>query len=89
MVIVEAKGGIDLECLAKGNGPLSISCGSLGNSMAKKLLEGKGRAVIKRSDLTLMIDTQDSLEVILENFILTDKESQLPLFFKLLKDSVG
>ncbi|MCQ8130424.1 hypothetical protein [Methylomonas rivi] len=83
-VIVIARKGIDLVNLARHDGPLAIPCGTVGPSVAKAVLEGKGKAKVSMLNLKIAIDTQYGVESILDNFELYDSTTRKPLLWSLV-----
>lgn len=85
MVIVTARPNADLDILMGYGSPLSVPCGTMGTSIARRVLEGKGQAVISAQDLLPTFDTSDGVNVMLDNFDFTVKSTLRPLLFELLR----
>lgn len=85
MVIVMPRPHANLELLSRSDGPLSVPCGTIGTSLARRVLEGKGRVVIPASDLRPAFDTQDGVNAMFDNFDFTVERTLHPLLFELLK----
>jgi hypothetical protein len=83
-VTVVARQGIDLHILVQHDGPLAGPCGSIGPSIARVVLEGKGRAEVSMAKLKIAMDTQAGVEGILDNFELYDSRTQTPLIWSLI-----
>ena len=83
-VIAKARKGIDLESLARHNGPLAVPCGTVGPSIARAVLAGNGQAEISMSSLRIAIDTQEGVESILDNFELYEPKNKRPLLWTLV-----
>ncbi|MDL5364161.1 hypothetical protein QSH18_00915 [Xanthomonas sp. NCPPB 2654] len=79
-----ARLGVDLHNLAKSDGPLAKPCGTVGPSIARKVLAGDGQAEISILDLKIATDTQSGVEAILDNFELYDPKTKTPLFGSLI-----
>lgn len=86
MVHVMARQGADLVRLSSCDSPMMGPCGTVGTGIAKKVLEGNRQALISVSDIRMAIDTMDGVNVLLDNFDLTDPNSQSPLIYALLME---
>lgn len=86
---VVARGGIDLNTLAENTGPISAACGTVGLSIASRVLAGKGKVDIPLSLILMATDTQSGVEAIFDNFELFDPRTAEPLFYVLAKESMN
>ena len=84
-VRVHIRNGVDLYLLVSAESPLKVPCGSIGRSIAQRVLEGGGVASIPLSDIRMAIDTQDGVNAIMDNFNLEDPKTLRPLLFELLR----
>lgn len=85
-VIVVARFKSDLANLAKKTGLLADPCGTAGPSIARKVLEGNGKATVSMNLLKLATETQLGVEVILDNFELYDAKTKAPLLSWLISN---
>ena len=83
-VLVVARRSNDLNELAGSNSPLESPCGASGPSIARKVLEGGGRANISIEDLKSAFDNQLGVQSIFDNFELYDSKTKRPLIFSLI-----
>lgn len=83
-VLVIARKPENLDKLSSLEGPLVIF-GTIATSIARKVKEGNGKAVISSKDLKITLDTQDAVNAIFDNFDLYDLETKNPLVYQLLK----
>lgn len=82
MVQVEARRNADLQNLPTVHGVIV-------KNIAKKVLDGNGIALVPIEDIQLAIDTQDGVNTILDNFDLTDPDTQYPLLWVLINNNRG
>lgn len=85
-VLVVARTHANLDELSNPRGPL-LNFSSAATSMAKKVKEGNGRAVIPSSHLRMILDIQAAVNAIFDNFELYDAKTQSPLIWELLKQN--
>lgn len=83
-VAVVVREGVDLNNLARHDGPLAHPCGTLGPYIAKAVLHGNGKAEISLLNIQAAIDTQEGVESILDNFQLYDTATKHPLVWSLV-----
>jgi hypothetical protein len=83
-VIIVARNGIDLDVLSDSLGPMAMTCGTIGTSIARAVKEGHGKASYSLSKLKIVMDTQDAFEMIFDNFELTDPKTLKPLVTSLI-----
>lgn len=83
-VTVIARIGVNLSDLARCDGPLAVPCGTIGPSIAREVLKGKGQARVPMLRLKMAIDTQCGVESILDNFELYDHNNGQPLLLSLV-----
>lgn len=85
-VIVTARDGVDIEELAQSMNSIESACGTVGSSIARQIIEGNGKAVVKLSLIRSATDTQSGVEAIFDNFILTELRGGLPVVHMLMND---
>lgn len=85
-VLVVARNVENLDKLSSREGPLVIF-GTIATSIARKVKEGNGTAIIPSKDLKIILDTQDAVNAIFDNFDLYDAKTKSPLIHELLKHS--
>lgn len=83
-VLVVARNMDNLDELSRRDGPL-VQFGTRATSIARKVKEGNGKAVISYVDLRIAMDTQDAVNAIFDNFDLYDARTKAPLIYQLLK----
>jgi len=84
MVKIVARQGSNLEVLSQSDNLLRNTCGNIGTLIVKKVIDGRGVAVISRNELLLALDTKQGTNILQDNFELLDAESERPLLFTLL-----
>jgi hypothetical protein len=84
MVVVVAREGVDLVKLSGSEGPMSVPCGTIGPSIAKRVLQEGGTALIPAGDIRLAIDTCAGVNALLDSFHLLDDRTRRPLLLQLL-----
>ncbi|APC86888.1 hypothetical protein V3H41_17765 [Vibrio parahaemolyticus] len=80
-ILVVAREGSDLDELSEA----LVVFGTIATSMVKRVKEGNGKAKISSVDLKIILDTQDAVNVIFDNFELYDLKTYNPLIWELLK----
>lgn len=80
-ILVVAREGSDLDELSE----VLVVFGTIATSMVKRVKEGNGKAKISSADLKIILDTQDVVNVIFDNFELYDLKTNSPLIWELLK----
>lgn len=86
LVLVVARDGADLAKLAGDESPLKVPCGNIGPQIAKKVLDGGGKAQIRAADIKMSADNNDGLHALLDNFDLFDDHTRESLLNFLLKN---
>jgi len=84
-VLVVARNIENLDKLSSRDGPLVVF-GTIATSIARKVKEGNGTAIIPSKDLKIILDTQDAVNAIFDNFDLYDAKTNSPLIHELLKN---
>lgn len=64
-------------------------CGSVGPAIARRVRDGNGQAEVDIADIRLAVETHDSAEALLDNFMLTDPKTRRPLLLHLLDFYIG
>ena len=85
MVIVTARPEANLQLLMQHNGPLAGPCGTVGSSLARRILEGTGRVVVEASYLAPAMDTTYGVREMFDNFDFDVEGKSAPLIYQLLK----
>ncbi|EIZ1550017.1 hypothetical protein MOU90_002636 [Vibrio parahaemolyticus] len=80
-ILVVARESSDLDELSE----VLVVFGTIATSMVKRVKEGNGKAKISSADLRIILDTQDAVNVIFDNFELYDLKTNSPLIWELLK----
>ncbi|ENP0823212.1 hypothetical protein ACCI36_000312 [Vibrio parahaemolyticus] len=80
-ILVVARESSDLDELSE----VLVVFGTIATSMVKRVKEGNGKAKISSTDLKIILDTQDAVNVIFDNFELYDLKTNSPLILELLK----
>ncbi|EJB8453331.1 hypothetical protein MW332_003098 [Vibrio parahaemolyticus] len=80
-ILVVAREGSDLDELSE----VLVVFGTIATSMVKRVKEGNGKAKISSADLKIILDTQDAVNVIFDNFELYNAQNNKPLVGELLK----
>ena len=75
IVLVVARASADLVKLAGSESPMKVPCGNIGPIIAKKVLDGGGKAQIRATDIKRSIDNSEGLHAILDNFDLFDERT--------------
>jgi hypothetical protein len=86
MVLVVAREIADLVKLSSSESPMNVPCGAVGRIIAKKVLDGEGKALVRASDIKMSIDNTDGVHAILDNFDLFDERTSEPLLYLLIKN---
>lgn len=84
MVVVTARRYDELEMLISC-GNLENHCTSVGVSIAKMVLDGKGQALIPARRLLFTFETDDAVNLMHHHFNFTVKNTQRPLLHELLR----
>lgn len=80
-ILVVARESSDLDELSE----VLVVFGTIARSMIKRVKDGNGKAKISSADLKIILDTQDAVNVIFDNFELYDLKTNNPLIWELLK----
>ncbi|OBP13369.1 hypothetical protein A5320_18835 [Rheinheimera sp. SA_1] len=88
-VTVVARHGVDLDKLSERNGPMYVSCGSIGPTIAQAVKEGKGKANFSLMNLKIAMDNQSGVEMVFDNFEVLDSKSLKPLVLSLIAEHLN
>ncbi|GAB4056971.1 hypothetical protein [Uliginosibacterium sediminicola] len=85
-ILVVARDKANLVKLSSRDSPMIVQCGTIGRTIAQKVLDGGGKAVVLASEIKMAIDTTDGANAIQDNFDLFENRTKEPLLHYLLKN---